>query len=43
MKYFEGGNLEIEDKDLLKAKDKQEKPVLSNGTIVFCRGNKGTG
>lgn len=42
MKYFEGGNLEIEDKDLLKAKNKQEKPVLINGTIVFCRGNKGT-
>ena len=45
MKYIEGGRIKIEDKDLLKVKNKknENKPVLQNGTIVFCRGNNGTG
>ena len=44
MTYFEGGRIEIENKDLLKVKNKkkEDKPVLENGTIVFCRGSSGT-
>lgn len=44
MKYLEEGRLTIEEKCNQKSgKKKKEKPVLKNGTIVFCRGNDGTG
>lgn len=44
MEYFEEGRLEIEEKcNQTSGKKKKEKPVLKNGTIVFCRGNDGTG
>ncbi len=43
MKYIENGRLEIVEKYDKKQKAKKERPVLQNGTIVFCRGNGGTG
>lgn len=43
MKYIEGGKLKIEEKIEHKKKKKIEKPILSNGTIVYCRGTAGTG
>ena len=44
MKYIEGGKLEIIEKNIkTEKKTKREKPVLPNGTIVYCRGTAGTG
>lgn len=43
MKYIEDGKLEIEDKIKPGKKKKVERPVLSNGSIVYCRGTCGTG
>lgn len=43
MQYVEEGRLEIVEKCSKKQKKKTEKPVLKNGTIVYCRGSEGTG
>lgn len=43
MKYIEGGRIEIENKIKFNSKKRKEKPVLPNGTIIFCRGNNGAG
>ncbi len=42
MKYIEGGKLEIENKIKTNSKKQKEKPILPHGTIVFCRGDRGT-
>ena len=43
MEYVENGRMEIVENFKTSPKKKKEKPVLKNGTIVFCRGNDGTG
>ena len=42
MKYIENGRMEIVENFKTTPKKKKERPVLENGTIVFCRGNNGT-
>lgn len=42
MKYIEKGRMEIVENFKTEPKKKKEKPVLRNGTIVFCRGSGGT-
>lgn len=41
--YIEGGRIEIIEKYSRKKKQKKEKPILQNGTIVFCKGCDGAG
>lgn len=41
--YIEGGRTEIIEKYSRKEKKKKEKPILQNGTIVFCKGHDGAG
>lgn len=43
MKYIEEGRIEIVEKYNKKDKKKIEKPVLQNGSIVFCKGHDGAG
>ena len=43
MEYIENGRLEIVENYTDNPKSKQEKPVWQHGTIVYCRGNNGTG
>lgn len=42
MEYIESGKLKIEEKIEHKKRKKIEKPILSNGTIVYCRETAGT-
>jgi len=43
MKYIEEGKIKIVEQYNKKDKKKIEKPVLQNGSIVFCNGHDGTG
>ena len=43
MKYIEEGRIEIVEKYNKKDKKKIEKPVLQNGSIVFCKVHDGAG
>lgn len=43
MKYIEDGKVEIIERYNKKDEKKIENPVLRNGSIVFCKGNDGTG
>ncbi len=43
MEYIEGGRLNIVKQYSKKSKNKKEKPVLQNGTIVYCKGHNGAG
>lgn len=43
LRYVEEGRLEISENFSKKAKKKRERPVLKNGTIVYCRGSEGAG
>lgn len=40
MKYLEINELEINDSDVKF--ETEEKPILKNGTIVYCKGHEGT-
>lgn len=41
MEYIEKGRMKIVEDFKTSPKKKKEKPVLKNGTIVFCRANGG--
>lgn len=43
MRYINGGKLNIKENSKVNKKAKIERPVLSSGTIVFCRGTSGAG
>ena len=43
MEYIEEGKIKIVEQYNKKDKKKIEKPVLKNGSIVFCKGHDGTG
>lgn len=43
MEYIEEGRIKIVEQYNKKDKKKIEKPVLQNGSIVFCKGHDGTG
>lgn len=41
MEYYEKGRTKIEGKEKIKKRNKKiNKEVLSNGTIVFCKGSR---
>ena len=42
MEYVEKGRMEIVENFKTETKKQKKKPVLKNGTIVFCRGSGGT-
>lgn len=41
MKYIEEGKVEIIERYNKKDEKKIERPVLANGSIVFCKGSDG--
>lgn len=43
MEYIEEGKIKIVEQYNKKDKKKIEKPVLQNGSIVFCKGHDGAG
>ena len=42
MEYCDKGRTKIEGLEKLKSKKSKNREVLSNGTIVYCKGNGGT-
>ena len=43
MEYIEEGRMKIVEKYNKKDQEEKEKPILQNGSIVFCKGHDGTG
>lgn len=43
MEYIEEGRMKIVEQYNKKDQEEKEKPILQNGSIVFCKGHNGTG
>ena len=43
MKYIEEGRMKIVEQYNKKDQEEKEKPILQNGSIVFCKGHGGAG